>query len=165
MLINPFPSHNETGNTPVFVDERMVSTTRTLSSTKACQVCQTTTAIKRCSRCNIVWYCSAECQRTDWKRHKSFCNSEYQSHQWELHKKAFDAIILKYNLKTEAKSTEIAELLTRGENTVSAPEFAEKFGMDIEEAVVFLEWVKVGVKFKEQAVDIANKSGFSGMKR
>lgn len=78
-----------------------------------------------------------------------------------MHKKAFDAIIKKYNLKTEAKSTEIAELLTSGAE-VTAPDFAERFGMDKEEAVIFLEWVKVGVKFKEQTVDIANKAGFGG---
>ena len=80
--------------------------------------------------------------------------------QYELHKKAFDTIIEKYNLKTEEKSTEIAELLTSGENTVTAQQFADKFGMDVQEAVVFLEWVKVGVKFKEQAVDTAKKAGF-----
>ena len=62
--------------------------------------------------------------------------------------------------RRDSKSTEIAELLTSGENMVSAQEFAERFGMDVEEAVVFLEWVKVGVKFKEQAVDVAKKNGF-----
>jgi hypothetical protein len=83
--------------------------------------------------------------------------------QYELHKKAFDAIIEKYNLKTEEKSTEIAELLTTsGENNVTAQQFADQFGMDVQEAVVFLEWVKVGVKFKEQAIDTAKKAGFGG---
>jgi hypothetical protein len=136
------------------------------SATKnTCSVCQQNNATKRCSRCNLVWYCSPECQRTNWKAHKPVCNSEYKSNQYELHKKAFDAIIVKYNLKTEEKSTEIAELLTNGVDTVTVPAFAERFGMDMEEAVVFLEWVKVGVKFKEDTVDIANKSGFGGAKR
>jgi len=81
-------------------------------------------------------------------------------HQYDLHKNAFDTIIDKYNLKTEEKSTEIAELLTSGENTVSPQAFAERFGMDIEEAVVFLEWIKVGVKFREQTADMAKNAGF-----
>lgn len=110
-----------------------------------------------------MWYCGPECQKKDWKTHKPLCNSEYQAHQWELHKKAFDAIIDKYNLKTEEKSTEIAELLTNGVDTVTAPAFAERFGMDVEEAVVFLEWVQVGVRFKEQSAEVANKSGFKNV--
>lgn len=80
--------------------------------------------------------------------------------QYELHKQAFDVIIQKYNLQTEENSSEIAELLTGGENSVTAQQFAEKFGMDVEEAVVFLEWIKTGVKFKEQTIDTAKKAGF-----
>ena len=33
------------------------------------------------------------------------------------------------------------------------------FGMSTPEAVVFLEWIKVGVKFKEDTLDVAKKSG------
>jgi hypothetical protein len=80
--------------------------------------------------------------------------------QYELHKKAFDAVVKKYNLHTEERSSEIAELLTGGENSVSAAEFAEKFSMSVEDSVVFLEWVKVGVRFKEQSIDTAKKAGF-----
>lgn len=43
---------------------------------------------------------------------------------------------------------------------VSPQEFAERFGMTVEEAVVFLGWIKVGVQFKEQSIDVANRSGF-----
>ena len=74
----------------------------------------------------------------------------YQMEQYELHKKAFDTIITKYQLNSEKKSTEISELLTHGTNKTSAQEFAIKFGMDVQEAVVFLEWIKVGIQFKEK---------------
>ena len=117
-------------------------------------------ATKRCSRCQKVWYCSAECQRFDWKKHKPVCDSEFQMSQYELHKKAFDAVVQKYKLDTEEKSSEIAELLTAGANSVSAAEFAEKFDMEIQDAVVFLEWIKTGIKFKEQSIDTAKKAGF-----
>lgn len=30
-------------------------------------------ALKHCSKCKIVFYCNAECQRADWKNHKMAC--------------------------------------------------------------------------------------------
>ena len=29
-----------------------------------------------CSRCKMVSYCSKECQKKDWKRHKKSCNAD-----------------------------------------------------------------------------------------
>ncbi|KAJ7184725.1 hypothetical protein C8R46DRAFT_1300081, partial [Mycena filopes] len=29
--------------------------------------------MKMCAKCNIVRYCSKECQRADWREHKSYC--------------------------------------------------------------------------------------------
>jgi hypothetical protein len=43
---------------------------------------------------------------------------------------------------------------------VSPIDFAEKFGMTVSEAVLFLGWIKVGVTFKEQSIDVAKRSGF-----
>jgi MYND finger len=142
------------------------TTDATKKPTAKCAVCGEE-ATKRCSRCKITWYCSVEHQKQDWKRHKkAVCNDAFQADQHTLHKQEFDRIIKKYGLDTDAKSTEIAEFLTSSgqqhDNKVSAAAFAEKFGTSDEEAVVFLEWIKVGVKFKEESIDAAKKAGFSG---
>merc|ERR1719186_2393660 len=37
-----------------------------------CAVCQKE-AMKRCGACQLRWYCSATCQKGDWKKHKKLC--------------------------------------------------------------------------------------------
>lgn len=32
-------------------------------------------ATKRCSKCKQVWYCSRDCQLSDWKVHKPTCQN------------------------------------------------------------------------------------------
>eukprot|EP01106_Pelomyxa_sp_JSP_P005078 TRINITY_DN18095_c0_g1_i2.p1 TRINITY_DN18095_c0_g1~~TRINITY_DN18095_c0_g1_i2.p1 ORF type:complete len:314 (+),score=47.00 TRINITY_DN18095_c0_g1_i2:274-1215(+) len=31
----------------------------------------------QCSRCHVAWYCSKECQKSDWQLHKQQCSPEY----------------------------------------------------------------------------------------
>ncbi|KAL0118545.1 hypothetical protein PUN28_009304 [Cardiocondyla obscurior] len=38
-----------------------------------CAVCDRTDELSRCSRCKVVFYCTKEHQRRDWKRHREFC--------------------------------------------------------------------------------------------
>jgi hypothetical protein len=33
-------------------------------------------AFKRCSKCKTIWYCSKECQVSDWPNHKVVCNKK-----------------------------------------------------------------------------------------
>ncbi|KAK0243382.1 hypothetical protein EDD85DRAFT_814852 [Armillaria nabsnona] len=42
----------------------------------AAQDCSKTEGLKRCARCRMISYCSALCQKSDWKRHKAVCKKE-----------------------------------------------------------------------------------------
>lgn len=40
-----------------------------------CRVCKEAVKTWRCSGCNLVNYCSKECQKKDWKTHKAICKN------------------------------------------------------------------------------------------
>ena len=42
-------------------------------STIKCTICEKTTNLKLCSICTLTFYCSIECQKQDWSKHKKFC--------------------------------------------------------------------------------------------
>jgi hypothetical protein len=69
-------------------------------------------------------------------------------------KEEFGKVILKYNLKDEKRTQEIADYLTKDrKNRISAEGFARKFRMDIRDAKVFLSFIVKGIEFKERRVD------------
>ena len=41
-----------------------------------CRRCRKEAKLMKCGRCGNVWYCGAECQKDDWKRHKLFCGKK-----------------------------------------------------------------------------------------
>ena len=45
-----------------------------LKPARKCDVCNSTPA-KPCARCKRTFYCSAECQKSAWKKHKKTCTT------------------------------------------------------------------------------------------
>ncbi|XP_035772758.1 uncharacterized protein LOC118456264 [Anopheles albimanus] len=43
-----------------------------------CRICGVSEGLRRCSRCQIAYYCSVDHQRIDWKLHKLECRSIHQ---------------------------------------------------------------------------------------
>lgn len=41
-----------------------------------CAVCGSFDKLKACQRCEKQKYCSVQCQKADWKRHKTYCLKE-----------------------------------------------------------------------------------------
>lgn len=123
-------------------------------------------AINHCQNIPLTEFSSTSCLLTvsDWKSHKARCKAIAadiaQADSHEIHKREFDLIRTKYGLSSPENAEKIANMLADTNEGVSAPKFAEMFGMSTTEAVVFLEWIKVGIKFKEETLDTAKKAGF-----
>ena len=41
-----------------------------------CRRCRKESKLMKCAVCKSVWYCGAQCQKDDWKRHKVFCGKK-----------------------------------------------------------------------------------------
>ncbi|KAJ4496695.1 hypothetical protein C8R41DRAFT_255818 [Lentinula lateritia] len=55
------------------IENRLVVPTGSLCARRSCGK----KAVSKCSSCKEFWYCGVECQRLDWKEHKSICKNNF----------------------------------------------------------------------------------------
>jgi len=72
--------------------ENLETIIKKISRPFVCCVCQKKQEniqekMKKCSLCKLVYYCSRECQKKDWLKHKEYCK-KYREAQKEIEKKS-----------------------------------------------------------------------------
>lgn len=78
-----------------------VKWTKSNTTIRRCQYCfKSDEKLSKCSSCNVVHYCSKECQRRDWKTHKVYCNSckEGSKEDKKKHRELYNTILEYYAL-------------------------------------------------------------------
>lgn len=66
------------------------------------------------------------------------------------HKEKFDQIIKKYDLFREETAGSIADFLTGNHKEfISVKDFAQQFNMEEFDAKIFLDFINIGLRFKE----------------
>eukprot|EP01133_Synstelium_polycarpum_P007286 gene7286-8468_t len=69
---SPSSSSSSSSSTYTSKKSKKVATTKSALD-KRCQTCYKSADLKKCSRCQQVYYCSKECQIKNWQFHRSIC--------------------------------------------------------------------------------------------
>lgn len=59
----------------IISQEPYVSVPNKTSGDSRCDWCFSSSNLKRCSSCQVVWYCGSTCQKSDWKLHQLECQA------------------------------------------------------------------------------------------
>ncbi|MEX0940840.1 MAG: zinc finger MYND domain-containing protein [Candidatus Babeliales bacterium] len=78
-VINGLVNYQAKENTLIssFAKDLLPKNSNNIKAEKACNICNKTSAeisLKHCGYCKSIWYCSVNCQRADWPKHKVNCN-------------------------------------------------------------------------------------------
>lgn len=71
-------------HTPI-EDEKEIKNGNEKRECNYCHKCEDEEKLKRCSRCKKILYCSKECQKEDWKKHKIECDKIIELKEKENH--------------------------------------------------------------------------------
>ena len=111
-----------------------------------------------------------DCQKQHWKAHKAECKDwaeleragidlADQEVNLKVHSREFKRIVSMHGLNKGKKADQLADLLTDTSNDQVSPDtVAARFNIPRHDASTLLSWIDIGLRFKEQALDAANKS-------
>ncbi|WOK97697.1 histone-lysine N-methyltransferase ASHR1 [Canna indica] len=61
----------------IIFQEPYASAPNKVSSSSSCDACFATKNVRKCSACQVAWYCGNACQRSEWKLHQLECKALY----------------------------------------------------------------------------------------
>ena len=89
---------------------------------------------------------------------KDMEGNEYYVEPGKL-KESFNRVCQKYGLTTDENAGKLADILTNTEQgSVTVEDLGKMFGMTPKDAFTFLQWINVGISFKEQVLDPSAQS-------
>lgn len=59
----------------ILSEEPYISVPNKASNGSRCESCFIASNLKKCSACQVVWYCGSTCQKSDWKLHRVECRA------------------------------------------------------------------------------------------
>ncbi len=76
-VIDSYKNNNNEVITKIIIDNKYANlsifTSHTVRTCHGCKQMIESYQLKRCSNCKMAYYCSKECQKKDWQKHKIFC--------------------------------------------------------------------------------------------
>lgn len=89
--------------------------------------------------------------------------TEQDERDFKNHKKEFDRICEEYKLRSDdAKAGAIADyIMEHGSGAgVNAEDFAKTFELNPADAIIFLSWIKVGIRYDEKKLSFVDCTVF-----
>lgn len=91
--------------------------------------------------------------------------TEQDERDFKNHKAEFDRICDQYNLRGGEKAGAIADFLVGAEGGVNPEEFATKFEIEPVDAIIFLSWINVGLRYDRcQSINHISPTGLFEIK-
>jgi len=131
-----------------------VKWTKTITTIRRCQYCfKSDDKLSKCSSCNVVHYCSKECQKGDWKTHKEYCKScqEGSKEDKKKHRELYNTILEYYALHKD-DSIIFSENISKYWK-VSEDDDSEKYTLTESSRQEYIDWCETTNNIDKMRID------------